>query len=296
MKILVTGAAGFLGKRVVRIASAAGNEVLGLDLFEKHQILKCDLSDRDEASSVLGSSHFDAVIHLAGIRGNYRDMTRINIQGTANLLNAFHEPPDCVVLASSCAVYGIPEAPDGCTSEEDPLAPMTDYGKTMLEKEQLTEMICSQRKMAFSSARIFNLFGADQAPSMMTSAVARKLVRISLGKLRPPLHTGPLRTLRDLIDVDDVAEAMVLMAVNKTAGYFNLGTGIPRSGVEVVSTIQSILKTQIPVETTSELDPMVQAIYADISRARSELNWAPSAPFRTTLESIVDHWLKQEST
>lgn len=295
MKILVTGAAGFLGKRVVRIASAAGNEVLGLDLFEKHQILKCDLSDRDEASSVLGCKRFDTVIHLAGIRGKYQDMTRVNIQGTANLLNAFDEPPDCVVLASSCAVYGIPEASNGCISEEDPLAPITDYGKTMLEKEQLTEMICSQREMAFASARIFNLFGADQAPSMMTSAVARKLVKISLGKLHPPLHTGPLHTLRDLIDADDVAEAMTLMATRRTAGYFNLGTGIPRSGIEVVSTIQDILKMQTHVETSSEFNPMVQAIYADTSRVRAELGWIPSVPFRTTLQSIVDYWLKKES-
>ncbi len=223
-------------------------------------------------------------------------MTRINVQGTTNLLNAFHKPPACVVLASSCAVYGIPEANDGCIHESDPVVPITDYGKTMLEKERVAEMICSKRKINFASARIFNLFGADQSPSMMTSAVAQKLVKISLGKMPAPLHTGPLHTLRDLIDVNDVAEAMVLMATKKATGYFNLGTGIAKSGTEVVHTFQSILKMQIPVEISSEFNPMVQAIYADISKIRTELSWTPSVPFRTTLESIVDYWLKQETT
>lgn len=296
MKILVTGAAGFLGRRITSIASAMGNKVIGLDLTGDHCILKCDLSKEKEVSEVLSDTSFDAVIHLAGTRGNYLDMIRVNVQGTANLLNALHENPACVVLASSCAVYGIPRDPDGCIHEDDPAVPITDYGKTMLEKEKVAEKICSLRDIPFGSARIFNLFGAEQSPDMMTSAVAQKLVRISLGKAQPPLQTGPLHTLRDLIDVDDVAEAMIQMALQKISGNFNLGTGIPRSGTEVVSTFQDILEMQIPVETSSEHNPMVECIYADISRIQSMLGWKPLIPFRSTLVSIVNYWQKQENS
>jgi len=296
MKILVTGAAGFLGRRITRIASAMGNKVIGLDLNGDSCALKCDLSKEKEVSETLSGTHFDSVIHLAGIRGNYRDMTRVNIQGTANLLNALHENPACVVLASSCAVYGIPRNPDGCIHEDDPAVPITDYGKTMLEKEKIAEKICSIRDIPFSSARIFNLFGAEQSSGMMTSAVAQKLVRISLGKTLPPLQTGPLHTKRDLISVDDAAEAMVLMALQNVSGNFNVGTGIPRSGTEVVSTFQNILDMQVPVEINSEHDPMVECIYADISRIQSILGWKPLTPFRSTLVSIVDHWQKLENS
>ncbi|MCD4708493.1 MAG: NAD(P)-dependent oxidoreductase [Candidatus Sabulitectum sp.] len=294
MKILVTGAAGFLGRRIASIASAMGNEVLGLDLVGDHCILKCDLSKENEVSEVLSGIHFDAVIHLAGIRGNYRDMTRVNVRGTTNLLNALQGNSECVVLASSCAVYGIPRDPDGCIHDDDPAVPITDYGKTMLKKEKIAEEICSLRDIPLASARIFNLFGAEQSPGMMTSAVAQKLVGISRGKIRPPLQTGPLHTLRDLIDVNDVAEAMVQMAAQRISGKFNLGTGIPRSGTEVVDTFQDILEMQVPVEVNSEHNPMVECIYADISRVQSALGWEPLIPFRSTLVSIVNYWLKQD--
>lgn len=297
MKILVTGAAGFLGKRITQVASAKGNEVLGLDLTEGYRILKCNLSNKEETAEVLSGRHFDALIHLAGIRGTYADMTRVNVQGTANLLETLSSSGStgCVVLASSCAVYGIPRDPGGCILEEDPTVPITDYGKTMLEKERVAKAICSSMKIPLASARIFNLFGAEQSPAMMTSAVAQKLVRISLGKMPPPLQTGPLHTLRDLIDVGDVAEAMVLMAMMKTAGEFNVGTGIPKSGTEVLDTIQSILEMQVPVEISTEFNPMVESIYADTTRIQSVLKWKPSIPFRSTLLAIVNYWLEKEA-
>ncbi len=295
MNILVTGASGFLGKRITHFASAKGNEVLGLDLTESHQVLKCDLSNTEEAAEILKKRSFDTVIHLAGIRGNCEDMTRVNVNGTANLLNALLNPPGCVVLASSCAVYGIPREPDGRIQESDPTVPITDYGRTMLEKERVAKEICSLRKIPLASARIFNLFGAEQSPAMMTSAVAQKLVKIFLGRIPPPLHTGPLHTLRDLIDVDDVAEAMVLMAVKKTPGNFNVGTGTPISGTEVVNTLQDILEMHVPVEISSEFNPMVGCIYADTSKIQSALGWSPSVPFRSTLTAIVNYWLKREA-
>ena len=296
MKILVTGSSGFLGKRITSIASAKGHEVIGLDLNKSCNTLQCNLSDKNETTEVLKDKYFNAVIHLAGIRGSYEEMTRVNIEGTTNLLNALNPPPECFVLASSCAVYGIPQSPNGCIHEDDPTIPITDYGRTMLEKEKIAMQLSAFKKVPFASARIFNLFGADQAPSMMTSAVAQKLVKIFLKEALPPLETGPLHTLRDLIDVNDVAEVMVLMATQKATGIFNVGAGTPRSGTEVVRTFQSILKMQISVKISSEFNPMVQAIYADISKMKRELNWTPSVPFRTTLESIVVYWLKQETT
>lgn len=295
MNILVTGAAGFLGKRVMQVASTVENQVWGLDLAEGHKILKCDLSNKKDVTEVLGDRYFDAVIHLAGIRGNYEDMMRVNVKGTTNLLNALHVGPGCIVLASSCAVYGIPLDPAGCIQETDPTVPITDYGKTMLEKERIAKEICSLRDIPLASARIFNLFGSDQSPSMMTSAVAQKLVKISMGNASPPLQTGPLHTLRDLIDANDVAKAMLLMALHRVSGEFNVGTGTPISGTEVVSTLQDILKMQVAVKISSEFNPMVESIYADISKIRSVLNWNPSIPFRSTLASIINYWLKQES-
>lgn len=295
MKILVTGAAGFLGKRITHIASEKGNEVLGLDLAPAPRIIKCNLSNRKETAEVLEGRHFDAVIHLAGIRGNYTDMIRVNVQGTANLISSLNKAPGCVVIASSCAVYGVPQNESGCVCEDDPTIPVTDYGRTMLEKERVAKEICSLRKIPLASARIFNLFGAEQSPAMMTSAVAQKLVNISSGKIPPPLQTGPLHTLRDLIDVNDVAEAMVLMAMLKTTGEFNVGTGIPKSGTEVVGTLQDILEMEVSVEISSEFNPMVECIYADTSKIQSTLNWSPSIPFRSTLMAIANYWRENKN-
>jgi len=293
MKILVTGSSGFLGRRITSIASAKGHQVIGLDLDKSCNTLQCNLSDKNETTEVLKDKHFNAVIHLAGIRGSYEEMTRVNIEGTTNLLNALNPPPGCFVLASSCAVYGIPQSSNGCIHEDDPTIPITDYGRTMLEKEKIAMQLSAFKKVPFASARIFNLFGADQAPSMMTSAVAQKLVKIFLKEALPPLETGPLHTLRDLIDVNDVAEVMVMMATQKTAGVFNVGTGTPRSGTDIVNTFQEILETNIPVKINTEFNPMVERIYANTTRVQSSLNWTPAIPFRSSLEAILKYWLTQ---
>ncbi len=99
-----------------------------------------------------------------------------------------------------------------------------------------------------STARLFNLFGPGQGPEMMVPAVAEGLLKILSGKASPPLRTGPLSTKRDLIDVEDAASALVRMAVAEVPGTFNVGTGVPRSGREVVDALQEEMGTSFAVE------------------------------------------------
>ena len=300
MDILVTGASGFLGRRVCHALSETGSNVIRLDAIssdkEDNTTLLCDLTEMETLSSLLKDRFFDSVIHLAGIRGSRNDMFKLNVQGTANLIDALSNKPGSLVIASSCAVYGIPENSDGLVEEDDNLLPVTSYGQTMLQKEEISRQKCFQRGIPLSCARIFNIFGAEQSSSMMTSAIAQKLVRISRGVAAPPLQTGPLYTVRDLIDVDDVAEAIVLMARMKIPGEFNVGTGIPKSGREIVSVLQEILGMNVPVKTEAEFNPMVESIYADTSRICAELGWKASRSFQSTLTDIAEYWKQQETT
>jgi UDP-glucose 4-epimerase len=183
----------------------------------------------------------------------------------------------------------VPQDPSGSVKESHPLAPVTDYGRTMAEKEQTAAALCTKRGIQFASARLFNLFGAGQQTSMMTSAVADRLIRIFLELTPPPLRTGPLHTRRDMTDAGDAAEAMVKMTMTRIDGIFNIGTGKALSGRRIVDEMQAILGSDIPVEEGTSTDPMVECIYADISKTSSLLGWNASTPMQTTLKNILDH-------
>lgn len=154
MDILVTGSSGFLGKRVCQALSENGINVIRLDTVSSDQkdnkTLLCDLTEMGTLSSLLKDRFFDSVIHLAGIRGDRNDMLKLNVQGTANLIDALSRKPGSLVIASSCAVYGIPEKPDGLVDEGNALLPVTSYGETMLQKEVISRQKCSRRGIPLS--------------------------------------------------------------------------------------------------------------------------------------------------
>ena len=233
------------------------------------------------------------VIHLAGARGSSGEMHGVNVQGTINLLSNLPETVNHVTLAGSCAVYGVPLNTEGITREDHPAKPVTEYGKSMLEKELTAQRICMERGITFAAARIFNLFGPGQQETMMTSAIASKLVSIFLGITDPPLNTGPLHTKRDQIDVKDAADALVKITEAEVNQPLNVGTGTAVSGRTIVNEMQEILGSSIPVNEKSLSSPMVETICADTGKIRELLHWQAKIPRMTTLQNIIEDYMSR---
>jgi len=295
MKILVTGASGFLGRRVVSRLSQMGYTPLCLDIVPPEgrgtSFIRCNLTDRQNLSDCLRDRSFDIVIHLAGIRRSGSETNDVNVDGTSILLEVLHDRAGRVVISSSCAVYGKPSSPDGCVREDSALHPVTGYGRSMLEREKAATMICSRNRIPVTAVRLFNLFGPGQQPVMLAAEVAHRLARLVSGKDDPPLLTGSLNTFRDLIDVEDAAEAIVRIAESDTPDALNVGTGIARSGREVVEALMNAFHIHVPIRERQS-DPGIERIAADTSLIRSITGWKPMTPFLSTINAIAGYWLE----
>jgi nucleoside-diphosphate-sugar epimerase len=292
MKVLVTGASGFLGHRVIPLLLELEIQTTALDLIPPKisacEFLSCDLSDEKSVETVLHRRSFDSVLHLAGVRGSRNTMTRVNILGTTNLLKTLADRCGSFVIASSCSVYGRPQSTTGRVSETDCTEPVTEYGTILLEKERIATNICTENTVDLTIARLFNLFGPGQHTGMMVSSTAQKIADILAGRAKPPMHTGPLHTERDLIDVEDAARALVKMALTRCPSILNVGTGVSISGMEIVTALQTAFGTDIPVKEDYLGSDGVQRIFADISRTSECLGWKPEKPFFLTIQEIVE--------
>jgi len=162
----------------------------------------------------------------------------------------------------------------------------------MLEREKTATKICSRNRIRVTAVRFFNLFGPGQQPVMLASEVAHRLARLVSGKDDPPLQTGSLNTFRDLIDVEDAAEAVVRIAESDTPDALNVGTGIARSGREVVEALMNAFRIHVPIEELQQSDPGIERIAADTSLIRSITAWKPMTPFLSTINAIAGYWLE----
>jgi GDP-4-dehydro-6-deoxy-D-mannose reductase len=316
MKLLVTGAAGFLGKHLLRELAdkTEGPSFVALDL--KHALsrippgpaceaIACDLSDGAAASAALSGRNFDAVVHLAALLGSHhRDVLfKTNVEGTRNLLTALDRTRHVkrVILLSSAAVYGAPLLADLPLIEDAPLRPVSPYGESFVAREEVAKMWTTRTRVELCVLRPFNLIGPGQAPTMMIPAVARQIARIELGLQAPVLQVGRLDTKRDFVDVRDAARAiaMALSAERLHTGgedaTLNLASGRGHEGRDIVA--QLLLFTSARVEVEQSIQPArasdAPVVYGDSSRIERVLDWRPRLTFKESLRDVLNSWRQE---
>lgn len=217
-------------------------------------------------------------------RGSAAELARVNAAGTRNLADSVRTLR--FVTASSCAVYGKPLTADGTVPEDHPLLPVSDYGRSMLERERAVP--CGV------SLRLFNVTGPGQEAGMLVPDLARRLARIALGKDVPELTTGPLDTGRDYLDVTDAARAFLsAAAAADPPAALNIGSGVCRSGLEVLNVLAGAMGVSPRILFVNRPSG-VPRIAADTRRARECLGFAPSVPFTVSIEATARYWLERE--
>jgi UDP-glucuronate 4-epimerase len=319
MRVLVTGACGFIGSHVCEALLARGDEVVGVDNFnafydpaikEGHRALLeahprfslvrgsiLDASVRAQAFAV----HPDVVVHLAawaGVRPSIEQPAlyqRENIEGTVVLMdsargstNAGGDPPR-FVFASSSSVYG------GQTKvpfhEDDPvMEPVSPYAATKRAGELLLFTYSHLYRLFSTSLRFFTVYGPRQRPEMAIHLFARRI----LAGLPVPRY-GDGSTARDYTFIDDIV-AGVIAAVDRTAGpsfrIYNLGNSRTVRLDELIDAIGAAVGMTPIVQALPEQPGDVPLTYADISRAKAELGYEPRTSLPEGL-AVFARWLKQ---
>jgi len=304
MKVLVTGAAGYIGSVVTELLVDQDHEVFALDnLSHGHrgavhpdaEFLQADLLNGEELKNIFKAGKFDAVVHLAAealIDESLRDPGRFftaNVTGGINLLEAMaFTGVKKIVFSSTAAVYGEPiEIP---IDEHAPLVPVNSYGESKLAFERILKWYQIAYGINHISLRYFNacgatkMFGEYHIPETHLIPI---VFEVALGE-RESIHlfgtdyeTRDGSCIRDYIHVVDIARAHILALAkidDIKAEDFNMGNGNGYSNRQVIQTIQDVVGKKIAVLEADQRPGDPARLIASSDKIRRILGWEPLYP------------------
>ena len=296
MKVLVTGAAGFIGSHLAAKLAQRGDEVVGLDNFNDYydpakkranaqrlqqypnfKMIEADIRDRQRMFTIFEVEQFEAVAHLAAMAGvrnamKYPDLyVEVDLNGTQHLMDAGRANEiGNFVFASTSSVYGhtrqIPFV------ESDPCdRPLQPYAAAKRAAEILGHSYHHLFGLNFTALRFFTVYGPHGRPDMMAYLVAESATK----GLQIPLYEGG-QMYRDWTFVDDITDGVVA-ALDRPLGYeiINLGRGEPTLLKDFVALIETLAGRKINSVAKPKLAADFVRNEADISKARRLLDYNP---------------------
>ncbi|KWV32848.1 hypothetical protein AWV63_10350 [Micromonospora rifamycinica] len=293
-RVVVTGAAGFIGSHLVDALLGRGVRVVGLD---RRRVGEHALADENLARAVVNPlftpycldlavdqlddvvAGCDTVFHLAarpGVRPSWSreflDYTQTNVLGTHRLLEACtRQGVRRLVVASSSSVYGPADQP---SREDDPTCPVSPYGVSKLAAEQLCLAYARRADSPLSAValRYFTVYGPRQRPDM---AIGRVLFAAYTGFPLTLFGDGSQR--REFTYVGDVVTATLAAArLEAQAAVVNVGGGASVSMLALIDEAARVTGRQVPVKVVAAQPGDVPATAADPTRAHRLLGYWPT--------------------
>jgi UDP-glucuronate 4-epimerase len=314
-RIVVTGGAGFIGYHASRALLARGDDVVVLDDFsnapyptaEKERnerdllaefpaarVVRASVTDRDAIEPLFDGA--DAVLHLAGLAGvrpSFADparYARVNVEGTAIVHEIARERGiSRLVFASSSSVYGN-ATPLPAREDAPAVVPESPYAASKRSAELVASALCRRTpSMHCAALRFFTVYGPRQRPEMAITLFARAAVAG-----RPIVMFGDGSMRRDFTFIDDIVRGVLAALDRAPRGFraYNLGSGAPVDLRTLIGAIGAAAGVTPVVETAPVPLGDVDATFADIERARTELGWEPRVPLTEGLTHVLE-WVRK---
>ena len=321
MKVLVTGAAGFIGFHLCKRLLGRGDEVVGIDNLndyypvvlkearlaeleplsaslapEAFRFLRMDIADREALPALFAREQFDAVVNLAaqaGVRYSIENpwaYVDSNLIGFANVLECVRRHPvRHLVYASSSSVYGGNEkTPFSETDKVDD--PVSLYAATKKANELMASCYCRLYGIRATGLRFFTVYGPWGRPDMSPMLFAGA---ISAGKPIKVFNNGDM--MRDFTYIDDIIEGVVRVLDKAPALHevYNIGCSSPVKLMDFISEIESALgrpaeKVMLPMQPGD-----VYQTYADTSKLERDMGYKPSVTLREGIGHFIG-WYRSD--
>lgn len=304
--VLVTGAAGFVGRHLAAALAARGARVHGAGVGDAPADLALagfhavDLREPEPIAEAVARVSPALVVHLAGQASaglsfeQPAETFRVNALGTWNLLEAVrrHAPSARVLAAGSGEVYG-PQPAGSRVSEDAPYRPVSPYALSKAAADAFAELAADAYGLDVVRTRSFAHTGPGQDGRFVIPSWAEQIARIEAGLAEPCLRVGNLDVTRDLTDVRDVVDAyLALIERAPRGGVFNVCRGEGVRLREVVERMVARARVPIRIETdAARLRPAdVPYLVGDPTAIERECGWRARIALDRTLEDVLEDW------
>lgn len=295
MKVLVTGADGFVGAHLVPALRARGDSVEACGGPEGPGGL--EITDAHAVESRVREARPDGVVHLAGMSSVARSheqpgaAVQVNVLGATHVLEAVrrHAPGARVLLVGSGEVYGA--VPRGHrAAETHPLKPLSPYAASKAAAEVLAQQMVASYGMSVILVRPFNHLGPGQSPGFVVPSLARQLLEVASRRAAPVIEAGDLSPVRDFSHVGDVVDGyLLLLDQGKPGEVYNLCSGEGRSIRDLLDELQRVAGTYAEVHVDPQrLRPVeIPWLVGDPGKAEA-LGWRRRRTVRDALQELMD--------
>ncbi len=306
MRVLITGAGGFVGRTLTDYlrAEQPDAELHGTQHPDHHEALQdgvarhpVNLCDPAATGALINTVRPDHIYHLAGqafVPRSFEDpweSIENNVRGQLNLTLA------CIaagikprfLIAGSAEIYGAVKTVP--IAEDAPLVPNSPYSVSKAAQDMLGFQYHVSHGIPFLRARAFNHFGPGQSDRFVAPSFAMQIARIEAGLQEPVMRVGDLSAKRDFTDVRDVVRAYRLLIDRGEAGEaYNVASGQARSIQDVLDVLLSLT----PAEINVKLDPArlrpsaIPVLEGNVTRISQATGWMPQIPFEITLRDLLE--------
>jgi dolichol-phosphate mannosyltransferase len=303
MRVLVTGAAGFVGTVLARRLVRDGHEVHALvrpggDLWRLEgvdaRIHAIDLAEQPVVSDVIARVRPEWIFHLAAhgaypSQSDFRAMVRTNVLGTIHLVEScLRVGFDALVTTGSSSEYGFT---DHAPAENEEPRPSSDYAVTKLTATLYCRAAAARSGLSIPTLRLYSVYGPFEEPSRFVPQLAVR----GLSKQLPPLVSPEIA--RDFVFVDDVVEAYLAAASRRCpepGAVYNVGTGGQTTIREAVEIARSTLSIHsVPKWGTMPNRAWDTSVWvANPKKIERELGWRPRTTFEEGFSRFV-RWLSE---